>query len=124
MRKLKGVYLLVFTVRFGQDNELQVMTSNSSGFLPICYTDWNQKLATQTCQQLGFRGCVKHKYVYMTMVVQVAQLPPQLQGPWFSPKLGFMFVCSLCACFVWVLLSPLKSLTIGGLVMLIGVRSV
>ncbi|KAF4073366.1 hypothetical protein AMELA_G00257930 [Ameiurus melas] len=47
-------------VRFGEGNELQVMTSNSSGFLPICYADWNHSLATQTCQQLGFRGSYKY----------------------------------------------------------------
>ncbi|KAK3509232.1 hypothetical protein QTP70_025598, partial [Hemibagrus guttatus] len=47
-------------VRFGGGNELQVMTSNSSGFLPICYADWNQNLATQTCEQLGFRGSYRY----------------------------------------------------------------
>lgn len=73
MRKLTEVYLLIFIVRFGGGNELQVMTSNSSGFLPICYADWNQNLATQICQQLGFRGCVTYKYVYMEIVFQVAQ---------------------------------------------------
>ncbi|MCJ8748874.1 hypothetical protein PDJAM_G00169640 [Pangasius djambal] len=47
-------------VRFGEGNELQVMTSNSNGFLPICYADWNQNLSTQTCQQLGFRGSYQY----------------------------------------------------------------
>ncbi|KAI5089565.1 transmembrane protease serine 13 isoform X1, partial [Silurus meridionalis] len=47
-------------VRFGEGNELQVKTSNSSAFLPICFADFNQNLATQTCQQLGFRGSYQY----------------------------------------------------------------
>ncbi|GAA6102256.1 transmembrane protease serine 13b [Tachysurus ichikawai] len=47
-------------VRFGENNELQVMTSNSSGFLPVCFADWNENLATQTCEQLGFRGSYRY----------------------------------------------------------------
>ncbi|XP_062845232.1 transmembrane protease serine 13b, partial [Trichomycterus rosablanca] len=43
-------------VRFGSKNELQVMTVNSSSFLPVCFIGWNQNLANKTCKQLGFRG--------------------------------------------------------------------
>uniref|UniRef100_A0A3B1IVH1 Transmembrane serine protease 13b n=2 Tax=Astyanax mexicanus TaxID=7994 RepID=A0A3B1IVH1_ASTMX len=42
-------------VRFGAQNELQVMTSNSGQFLPVCSAGWSQSLADQTCRQLGFR---------------------------------------------------------------------
>ncbi|KAI4903333.1 hypothetical protein NFI96_018530, partial [Prochilodus magdalenae] len=47
-------------VRFGAGNELQVMTSNSGHFLPVCSTGWSQILADQTCQQLGFRGSYQY----------------------------------------------------------------
>ncbi|XP_076849454.1 transmembrane protease serine 3-like [Brachyhypopomus gauderio] len=52
-------------VRFGAGNELLVLTSNSSVYLPVCSTGWSQSLADQTCQQLGFRG--SYKYGSMTM---------------------------------------------------------
>ncbi|TRY57386.1 hypothetical protein DNTS_024966, partial [Danionella cerebrum] len=42
-------------VRFGAANELQVMTSKSGSFLPVCTQGWNKNMADQTCQQLGFR---------------------------------------------------------------------
>ncbi|KAL6463201.1 hypothetical protein MHYP_G00275920 [Metynnis hypsauchen] len=47
-------------VRFGSGNELQVMTSNSGHFLPVCSAGWNQSLADQICQQLGFRGSYQY----------------------------------------------------------------
>lgn len=84
MRKLQQVNLLVFTVRFGQGNELQVMTSNSSGFLPVCYVNWTQKLTTQTCQQLGFRGCVKYTCVYVE-VVFVSEWVRECDWRWWLP---------------------------------------
>ncbi|XP_066515210.1 transmembrane protease serine 13-like [Hoplias malabaricus] len=51
-------------VRFGTGNELQVLTSNTSHFLPVCVAGWSQSLSDQTCQQLGFRG----SYPYKTIV--------------------------------------------------------
>ncbi|XP_026884421.2 transmembrane protease serine 13b isoform X1 [Electrophorus electricus] len=42
-------------VRFGTGNELQVLTSSSRVFLPVCSVGWSQSLADQTCHQLGFR---------------------------------------------------------------------
>ncbi|XP_067294579.1 transmembrane protease serine 13b isoform X2 [Pseudorasbora parva] len=42
-------------VRFGTANQLQVMTSNSRLFLPVCAQGWNKNIADQTCKQLGFR---------------------------------------------------------------------
>ncbi|RXN05213.1 transmembrane protease serine 13-like isoform X1 [Labeo rohita] len=42
-------------VRFGEANELQVMTSPTQKFLPVCAQGWNKNIADQTCQQLGFR---------------------------------------------------------------------
>ncbi|XP_048042858.1 transmembrane protease serine 13b [Megalobrama amblycephala] len=42
-------------VRFGTANELQVMTSKSRLFFPVCAQGWNKNIADQTCQQLGFR---------------------------------------------------------------------
>ncbi|KAK7164784.1 hypothetical protein R3I94_003239 [Phoxinus phoxinus] len=42
-------------VRFGTENELQVKTFKSSVFLPVCAQGWNKNIASQTCQQLGFR---------------------------------------------------------------------
>ncbi|XP_043095485.1 transmembrane protease serine 13b isoform X2 [Puntigrus tetrazona] len=42
-------------VRFGAANELQVMTSKTKSFLPVCAQGWNKDIADQTCQQLGFR---------------------------------------------------------------------
>lgn len=42
-------------VRFGTANELQVMTSKSGFFYPVCAQGWNKNIADQTCQQLGFR---------------------------------------------------------------------
>uniref|UniRef100_A0A8C1C9A8 Transmembrane serine protease 13b n=2 Tax=Cyprinus carpio TaxID=7962 RepID=A0A8C1C9A8_CYPCA len=42
-------------VRFGTANELQVMTSKTKSFLPVCAQGWDKNIADQTCQQLGFR---------------------------------------------------------------------
>ncbi|XP_073697444.1 transmembrane protease serine 13b [Garra rufa] len=42
-------------VRFGAENELQVMTSKSKDFFPVCAEGWNKTIADQTCQQLGFK---------------------------------------------------------------------
>ncbi|KAK2911901.1 hypothetical protein QQF64_027766 [Cirrhinus molitorella] len=42
-------------VRFGAANELQVMTSKTTRFHPVCAQGWNKSIADQTCQQLGFR---------------------------------------------------------------------
>ncbi|XP_005165399.1 transmembrane protease serine 13b isoform X1 [Danio rerio] len=42
-------------VRIGTGNELQVLTSRSGSFLPVCAQGWNKNIADQTCQQLGFR---------------------------------------------------------------------
>ncbi|XP_053341159.1 transmembrane protease serine 13b [Clarias gariepinus] len=69
-------------VRFGAGNELQVMTSNSNGFLPICYDDWNQSLATQTCKQLGFRGCYQYGSLTSTSTsfLFVSQSSDTIQG--------------------------------------------
>ncbi|XP_052446371.1 transmembrane protease serine 13b [Carassius gibelio] len=46
-------------VRFGTANELQVMTSKTKSFLPVCAQGWNKTVADQTCQQLGFRQSYK-----------------------------------------------------------------
>uniref|UniRef100_A0A4W6EE15 Transmembrane serine protease 13b n=1 Tax=Lates calcarifer TaxID=8187 RepID=A0A4W6EE15_LATCA len=42
-------------VRFGEDNGLQIKTSQDGRFLPVCYKGWDQSYAEQTCSQLGFR---------------------------------------------------------------------
>lgn len=81
------MWFICFTVRFGAGNELQVMTSNSNGFLPICYDDWNQSLATQTCKQLGFRGCVDFKCVYTAMKLMLLSCRVS------SRSLGFVYAC-------------------------------
>ncbi|KAA8594309.1 hypothetical protein FQN60_005143, partial [Etheostoma spectabile] len=41
-------------VRFGSNNSLQVRTSQDARFLPVCYKNWDQSYADQTCTQLGF----------------------------------------------------------------------
>ncbi|KTG37495.1 hypothetical protein cypCar_00000472 [Cyprinus carpio] len=46
-------------VRFGTANELQVMTSKTKSFLPVCAQGWSKTIADQTCQQLGFRQSYK-----------------------------------------------------------------
>ncbi|CAN9511391.1 unnamed protein product [Ophioblennius macclurei] len=44
-------------VRFGRDNSLQVRTSSSKDgrFLPMCFQGWDEKMANQLCEDLGFR---------------------------------------------------------------------
>nr|XP_061797532.1 transmembrane protease serine 13-like [Nerophis lumbriciformis] len=42
-------------VRFSSRNALQVKTNEDGRFLPVCFSGWNQRLADQTCSQLGFR---------------------------------------------------------------------
>ncbi|XP_029302336.1 transmembrane protease serine 13a [Cottoperca gobio] len=42
-------------VRFGKDNGLQVREPQDGRFLPVCFKDWNNDLADQTCAQLGLR---------------------------------------------------------------------
>lgn len=42
-------------VRFGTGNELQVMTSKTGSFLPVCDDGWSTSIADQTCKQLGFK---------------------------------------------------------------------
>ncbi|XP_031152581.1 transmembrane protease serine 13a [Sander lucioperca] len=41
-------------VRFGSNGALQVRTSQDGRFLPVCYKNWDQSYADQTCTQLGF----------------------------------------------------------------------
>ncbi|XP_029372746.1 transmembrane protease serine 13a isoform X2 [Echeneis naucrates] len=43
-------------VSFGQDNSLQVRTSQDGRFLPVCYDGWDKSHAEQACTQLGFRS--------------------------------------------------------------------
>ncbi|KAM9853151.1 transmembrane protease serine 13a isoform 2-T2 [Aulostomus maculatus] len=43
-------------VRFGPDWRLNVKTSEDGRFLPVCYSNWDQGVADQTCAELGFRG--------------------------------------------------------------------
>nr|XP_019943509.1 PREDICTED: transmembrane protease serine 13-like isoform X2 [Paralichthys olivaceus] len=42
-------------VRFGEENVLQVKTSEDGRFLPVCFSGWDSSYAQQTCGQLGFR---------------------------------------------------------------------
>ncbi|XP_066567530.1 transmembrane protease serine 13a [Amia ocellicauda] len=42
-------------VRFATTNTLQVMNYKDKTFLPVCFTEWNNSLATLTCTELGFR---------------------------------------------------------------------
>lgn len=42
-------------VQFGKANELQVKTSKTKGFLPVCAVGWNKNIGDQTCKQLGFK---------------------------------------------------------------------
>ncbi|XP_042564390.1 transmembrane protease serine 13b isoform X1 [Clupea harengus] len=41
-------------VRFGPDNQLQVKTSITGRFLPVCSQGWSKSLSDLTCSQLGF----------------------------------------------------------------------
>lgn len=41
-------------VRFGTDNNVEVRTAEDGRFLPLCYSNWDQGYADQTCAQLGF----------------------------------------------------------------------
>ncbi|KAM8904233.1 transmembrane protease serine 13a isoform 2-T2 [Spinachia spinachia] len=42
-------------VRFGENNSLQVRTSEDSRFLPVCFKDWDMNYSDLTCAQLGLR---------------------------------------------------------------------
>ncbi|CAF97472.1 unnamed protein product, partial [Tetraodon nigroviridis] len=43
-------------VMLGNDNILQVKTSQDGRFLPVCYNGWDESLAKETCTKLGFRN--------------------------------------------------------------------
>ncbi|XP_037333567.1 transmembrane protease serine 13a [Pungitius pungitius] len=42
-------------VRFGENNGLQVRTSEDGRFLPVCFKGWDMTYADLTCAQLGLR---------------------------------------------------------------------
>ncbi|XP_057184052.1 transmembrane protease serine 13b isoform X2 [Triplophysa rosa] len=42
-------------VQLGNANELQVKTSKTGSFLPVCAVGWSKSIGDQTCKQLGFK---------------------------------------------------------------------
>ncbi|XP_042343078.1 transmembrane protease serine 13a [Plectropomus leopardus] len=59
-------------VRFDKNRGLQVKTAPESSFLPVCYQNWDQSYADQTCAQLGFRRS------YDTKAIRTQQSGPGL----------------------------------------------
>lgn len=48
-------------VRLGTDNRLEVRTAEDGRFLPMCYSNWDQRYSNQTCAQLGFQSSYETK---------------------------------------------------------------
>ncbi|XP_026154539.1 transmembrane protease serine 13a [Mastacembelus armatus] len=66
-------------VRFGENNKLQVRTSQDNRFLPVCYHGWDMSFAEQTCAQLGFRKSYLTKAVQSEEPTSLALISSALQ---------------------------------------------
>ncbi|KAA0717241.1 Transmembrane protease serine 13 [Triplophysa tibetana] len=50
-------------VQFGKGNELQVKTSKTGRFSPVCSEGWTKSIGDQTCKQLGFKESFENGFM-------------------------------------------------------------